>query len=216
MNNNAHQMHDKRKRINSRYEMGVSWRLFGALLIFVAVMLIVIWVFQVALLNWFYEQSKMEELETTDKALSAFLTNPQELNNTASFYAAEYDECIRVFIVENGDAREIVKNICTSPACLIHHVSGETLSDYCTKAMKSEDGVYIEQHAHSDSHSKPNTGDFGTVYVSVRESDGSTYVIMLNSDHLPLNATVNTLQMQFSWIAFILLVAALIVALSIS
>ncbi len=216
MNNNAQQMHEKRKKINSRYEMGVSWRLFGALLIFVAVMLIVIWVFQVALLNWFYEQSKMEELETTDKALSAFLTKPQELNDTANFYAAEYDECIRVFIVENGDAREIVKDVCISHTCLIHHVSGDTLSDYCSKAMSSEDGVYIAQLAHSDTHSRPDTGDFGTVYVSVRESEGSVYVIMLNSDHVPLNATVNTLQMQFSWIALILLIAALIVALSVS
>ena len=216
MNNNAHQMHDKRKRINSRYEMGVSWRLFGALLIFVAVMLIVIWVFQVALLNWFYEQSKMEELETTDKALNSVLANTDELNNTANFYASEYDECIRVFIVENGGAREIVKGICSSPTCLIHHVSSVTLSDYCSKAMRADDGVYIEQHAHSESSSKQNSGDFGTVYVSVKESGGNMYVIMLNSDHLPLNATVNTLQMQFSWIAFILLIAALVVALSIS
>ena len=216
MKTDAHQMHDKKEKTNSRYEMGVSWRLFGALLIFVAVMLVVIWVFQVALLNWFYEQSKMEELETTDKALSAFLTNPQELNNTASFYATEYDECIRVFIVESDEAREIVKDVCTSPSCLIHHVSSETLSDYCSKAMNSEDGVYIEQLAHSDPHSKHDTGDFGTVYVSIKQSDGNTYVIMLNSDHVPLNATVNTLQMQFSWIAFILLIAALIVALSIS
>lgn len=216
MNKDAHHAHEKRKRTNSRYEMGISWRLFGALLIFVAVMLIVIWVFQVALLNWFYEQSKMEELETTDKALSAALTNTGELNNTASFYAAEYDECIRVFIVENGEAREIVKDVCMSPTCLIHHVSSETLSDYCAKAMGSEDGIYIEQLARPDSRPKHDARDLGTVYVSIKEAEGSTYVIMLNSDHVPLNATVSTLQMQFSWIAFILLIAALIVALSIS
>ncbi len=214
MNNNAYQTQEKRKRINSRYEMGVSWRLFGALLIFVAVMLIVIWVFQVALLNWFYEQSKMDELEATDKALTATLPNIAELNNTASFYAAEYDECIRVFIVESGEAREIVKDVCVSPTCFIHHVSDKTLSNYCHKAMTAEDRLYIEQLAHSNSH--PKHSNFGTVYVSLKESGGNTYVIMLNSDHLPLNATVNTLQMQFSWIAFILLIAALIVALSIS
>ncbi len=216
MNNNSHYINEKKKRANSRYEMGISWRLFGALLIFVAVMLIVIWVFQVALLNRFYEHSKMEELKTTDKALSASLTNIQELKNTASFYAAEYDECIRVFIVENGEAREIVKDICTSPTCLIHHVSRETLSDYCAKAMQTEDRIYIEQLVHSDAHPKHDASDMGTVYVSVKEAEGSVYVIMLNSDHVPLNATVNTLQMQFSWIAFILLIAALIVALSIS
>lgn len=216
MKNNVHNIHEKRKRTNSRYEMGISWRLFGALLIFVAVMLIVIWVFQVALLNWFYEQSKMDELKNTDKALTAALGDTHELNNTASFYAAEYDECIRVFVVENEEAREIVRDVCTSPTCLIHHVSGETLSNYYGKAMKSEDRLYIEQLAHTDSHPKHTSRDFGTVYVSVKESGGYTYVIMLNSDHVPLNATVNTLQMQFSWIAFILLIAALIVALSIS
>lgn len=197
--------------------MGISWRLFGALLIFIAFILIVIWVFQVALLNWFYEQSKMEEFGTTDTALTAALGDAESLGNTASFYAAEYDECISVYKVENGIATPLIQDICTTPTCLIHHVSGETLSDYFDKAVNSEDGVYIEQfnHPKKNNSSRPSRR-FGTVYVSVKDIDDQIYVIMLNAEHIPLNATVNTLEMQFGWIAFVLLIGALVVALVIS
>ena len=46
---------------NKRYVAGISWRLFGSLIIFVTLILIVIWIFQVVLLNRFYENSKLEE-----------------------------------------------------------------------------------------------------------------------------------------------------------
>lgn len=198
--------------------MGISWRLFGVLLIFIAFILVVIWIFQVLLLNQFYEHTKMEELQATDAALSSVLGDADKLSYTACFYASEYDECIRVFRINGGEANELVPDICTTPSCLIHHTSNRSLWDYCKKAMNSEGGVYIEQLTHrgvGDENYGMSRG-FGTVYVSVKEYKGDCYVIMLNSKHVPLNATVSTLEMQFGWIAFVLLIAAFGVALIIS
>lgn len=208
------------QKYNSRRQMGISWRLFGVLLIFIAFILVVIWIFQVLLLNKFYRHTKMKEFETTDTAISAVLGDTERLSDTASFYASEYDECIRVFKVNGGEADELVPDICTTPSCLIHHTSKRSLWDYCKKAMNSEDGIYIERLAYQSAgdidghiHSREQ---LGTVYVSVKEYEGECYVIMLNSKHVPLNATVNTLEMQFGWIAFVLLIAAFGVALIIS
>ena len=205
------------RKLNDRHEMGISWRLFGVLLIFIAFALAVIWIFQVVLLNTFYKQSKMQEFSTTDTALTEKLGDVDRLNEAANFYASEYDECIRVFCIKDNQAHELVDNACTTKACLIHCVSEEVLRTYINKATESENHIYVEHLKHprnSDGNASSRT--LGTVYVSVKEMQDKTYVIMLNSEHIPLNATVNTLEMQFSWIALVLLIAALVVALMLS
>lgn len=208
---------DKARKSVNRHEMGISWRLFGVLLIFIAFILAVIWIFQVVLLNTFYKQSKMQEFSVTDSALSEKLGDEEMLNVAANFYASEYDECIRVFCIQDNQAHEMVNNVCATKACLIHNISDEILRTYINKAIESENHIYVEHLKHpqsSDDHASSRA--LGTVYVSVREMHGRLYVIMLNSEHLPLSATVNTLEMQFSWIAFVLLIAALIVAIMLS
>ena len=213
--------HSRRSRSSSkkanRYDLGISWRLFGVLLMFIAFALLVIWVFQVALLNRFYEQSKMEEFKTTEAALSAAIPNTDDITGVASFYATEYDQCISVYRVEDGTATAVISPLCTTSVCMIHHASSDTLSRYFDNAAAADDGVYIERIAHPVRGERDNSSrPFGTVYVSVKEVDGALYVIMLNAEHIPLNATVNTLEKQFGWIACVLLVGALVVALIIS
>lgn len=207
----------RKEKRHSRREMGISWRLFGVLLVFIAFSLIVIWVFQILLLNRFYERSKMSEFNTTDTALTDAISDMDRLNATAAFYATEYDECIRVFCIDGGEATELVEDMCTTPSCFIHHVSADVLSEYCNKAMSSDDGIYIAQLSKPKRLTEDGqTRALGTVYVSVKHVDNQTYVIMLNSEHIPLKATINTLEMQFGWIAFVLIIAAFIIAVVIS
>lgn len=218
MNNGMNEgLKREQRTVKNRREMGISWRLFGALLVFIAFILIVIWIFQVALLNWFYEQSKLDEFDTTDTALTAAIGDKEALSSTASFYASEYDECIRVFRLDWGDTPILVEDICTTPSCIIHHVSDNMLESYYQKAFES-DGIYIERLRHPKSPGASDSRrELGTVYTSIKHMPGGeTYIIMLNSEHIPLNATVNTLEMQFGWIAFVLLVGAFIVAIIIS
>lgn len=213
----SHHAFKKNEKRDSRREMGISWRLFGVLLVFIAFSLIVIWIFQILLLNRFYEHTKLQEFNTTDTALTAAITDRERLSSTAAFYATEYDECVRVFLIEDGSANELVEGICTTPSCLIHHISADALSEYCSKAMSSEDGVYIDRLSKPKRFSEDGqTRALGTVYVSVKQVQSQTYVIMLNSEHIPLRATINTLEMQFGWIAFVLIIAAFIIAVIIS
>ena len=44
----------------NRHTASISWRLFGILVAFVAVMLLIIWIFQVVLLNKVYHKSKLD------------------------------------------------------------------------------------------------------------------------------------------------------------
>ncbi len=54
-----------------RPRISISWKLFAYLTLFTTFILIVVWVFQIGLLNYFYRQSKYRELDDAEKSGSA-------------------------------------------------------------------------------------------------------------------------------------------------
>ena len=56
-----------------RPRISISWKLFAYLTLFTTFILIVVWVFQIGLLNYFYRQSKYRELDDAEKSLSQVL-----------------------------------------------------------------------------------------------------------------------------------------------
>ena len=73
MNNDGHknsEMYSKRRHVP-----GISWRLFGSLIIFTVLILVVIWVFQIVLLNKFYEDSKLQEFTETERLVKNDIGN---------------------------------------------------------------------------------------------------------------------------------------------
>ncbi len=204
---------NKKKR-----ELGISWKLFGDLLIFVAFMLVVIWLFQVVFLNNFYKQSKIEEIETTEKKIIENIADPEALRLEVSKCAMEFDECIRVFEIKDNIAVEIA-DADMHAGCIIHHISSDALNELYLKAQNNG-GTYTEKvKMNFPPHSKNDREDvgIGMVKVSIHSSsEDKTYVIMLNSEFFPLNATVSTLERQFVWIAFVLIIGALIFAFALA
>ena len=196
---------------DKRHVTGISWRLFGALIVFVTITLIVIWIFQVVLLNKFYEESKIKEFSSTDEKVLAAIDSGEHLRRTVFSLSVENDTCIRVFRIENGVAVDVA-NCDVSMGCYLHHTSGESLYQLYSKALESG-GVYSRRISNPTDDSKT----MNTIYVSVaRGEDGYTYVIMQDSELLPLNATVKTLERQFGWIMSVMIMFALVIALVLS
>ena len=54
-----HNIRDGIKSESNNRHTGILWRLFGTIVIFVTLILLVIWVFQILLLNKFYESAKL-------------------------------------------------------------------------------------------------------------------------------------------------------------
>jgi signal transduction histidine kinase len=114
--------------------------------------------------------------------------------------------------------------------CLIHGISQKALNDFYQKTVQNG-GLYA-----ATSETKPQLGAFwgsggnrypdlfdtnrsavGMVYNTVVQGeDGATYMIMLGSELTPVDATVNTLQLQFGWITFFMLIGAFLLAFLIS
>ena len=225
--------------------ISISWKLFAYLAVFTAFILVVVWVMQIGLLNHFYRQSKHKELNTADTVITeAILENPASLEDVARECALDYLICIRVFRLEGQNAHQVISEQ-VSGDCLIHRISNGYLTELYNKAV-SNGGVYTRQVSlQALALSEPNAlvgrpgesillpGDkedfrdffrdphldqeMNMIHVRVVTGDlGERYIILLNSELEPLNATVETLNTQFWVIAFILFWGALFLAVLIS
>ncbi len=224
--------------------ISISWKLFAYLALFTFFILIVVWIMQIGLLNYFYSQSKHKELDITDKLVTeAILNDPSGLEEIVEDCATDYLLCIRIFRVDGSKARQIVSAE-VSGDCLIHRISDRYLTHLYNEAVR-QGGVYAKRvspdalfsttpeamsgwtESQTPQGNKDNFRDrfwntpleqnVNMIQVRVITDDaGDTYILMLNSELEPLNATVETLKIQFWMIAFILFWGALLLALLIS
>ena len=232
-----------RRRTGVGGRISISWKLFAYLALFTAFILSVVWIMQIGLLKYFYSQSKYEELDTADRVITgAIMTSPSELEKTVHDCAAAYLLCIRVFRVDGPTAHQLVSAE-VSGDCLIHRISDQYLTYLYNEAI-ANGGLYTKrvspeslfltnpeamadrenegipprrEEARDRFHPPLAERDVNMIHVRVITGNmGESYILMLNSELEPLNATVQTLKTQFWVIAFILLWGALFLAILIS
>ena len=99
-----------RSSSHKHHRIGITWKMYAILILFVGIIVGVVWFFQVQLMNYFYQLNKFNELEITAQAISAELRNSSELENVAEEYATNYYTEIWVYHVsENGNANLLVE-----------------------------------------------------------------------------------------------------------
>ena len=198
----------KRKMSDTRYISSISWRLFGALVLFITAMLAVIWIFQIFLFDQFYKEAKLEDLHKNDSEISRLFADEQELCQAVYLRSVETNTCIRVYQITSSGL-EIIADSDVNMGCSIHHIGDDGLDYYYRMALKHK-GVYSKTRRNQEAKA------YSTVMVSVKESGGNKYVIMQDVDLEPLDSIITALQRQFGWITSILIMGAMILALVLS
>lgn len=232
-----------------RPRISISWKLFAYLTLFTTFILIVVWVFQIGLLNYFYRQSKYRELDDAEKSLSQVLEqSPDQLEERIGQLSDKYVACIRVYRLRWTGNRGYAETLATSPdvssGCLIHSSMNETYLTYLYKQAVGNGGEYtvlVSRDDQDDSGSSNSNNAYtlpsrpslpgvptwrrllssetvlrANVITTGGDSGGTVYMILINAEMVPLNATVQTLKTQFWVIAVILLCGAVTLAILIS
>ena len=201
----------------------ISWKIFFAILIFTGVILAIVWLFQIHLLNPIYERIKNDELTSGADMIETYLGR-SDLEDMAYNYAVDNSVCIRVFSVTDSAASEVV-SVDVFGDCLIHHLTKTSLSRLYSSAIENG-GSYQEEREidlplywmGGDNVATPSERTITTTYIRLynHPSTGEEYVIMLNSKMTPMRTVARTLSMQFAWIVYLVLFAAMVVAYFIS
>lgn len=202
----------------SKRRAGITVKLFGFFALFVAVVIALLWLFQIYLLDDFYESIKRRELISTADALCETIADPATLdavNERLAYFAVRHDLCGDVYRVDGNRAR-LVTRADTINGCVLHNITERERTGLYAEALKSE-GSYLESIIPPAGEHAGVGAPAGTIYVRITSaSDGTPYILMLNAALAPVSATVDTLRVQLIVLSGILLTFALLLAFIIS
>ncbi len=202
--------------------LGIQWHIMAWLTAFVAVLMLLLWLFQVVLLDNFYQAIKTRTIQRTAQAIarniddSDLLTRLDDLTRQPDLY-------VRILDREG----ETVYNSLSGPMSMVHDMGREEALGFF-QAAEENGGRVLELFRQEfpnpfdepapepayDKNPKERKGRWnkagkGTTLVVcaqlVESQEQGTLLILLSSVLSPLNTTTETLKVQFLCIAVILL-----------
>lgn len=224
-------MNNKRSKKSSG--LGIRSQLVIGFTLFVLIVLIIVWIFQVLLLDFFYEQTKLSDLRAVQQGIDDAIAL-DNLESACSDLAVDYDVCIAVYEVNEGKLGDIIISKEVSPTCMIHYSNSQVLNSYYERALEGG-GEYTERFSltaqevlpsKSEGHKdKPRPShkeelpedsvvdDVFVIAVSVKsliDSDGNEYAAFINMRFTPVNAVQHTRSVQYIYIAIVVVFSAII------
>lgn len=203
----------------TRYGASIRWKLIIYFAIFVAIALLVMWVFQVYLLNNFYELVKRREMIRSAQSLSTYIESDR-LGMHAYDQALDGVMSVAIYQMSGKEAIPIINVDATGQTGIA--IPQRQIYQYYSKASENNGhftgkftfgGVEVGNpklplFANRGGKGMDDT-DIRLVHLQLVEGrDGSIYLIVLNASMQPLSSTVQILQTQFIWISSILLICA--------
>ena len=184
--------------------------------VFSVMLLLTVWIFQVVLLNYFYENAVKSEMKNAYYTVQEHL-DADDLNAMVNAVAEHYSTDIKV-LIEDGSVLRYVQSI--SYGGLLNNDS--VVSYYIYKA-KIAGGEYMAHHTETVKekpeifpipHDKNRENDMhrdnviaemeSLMYCAVTENTvGDTVYILINARLTPVDSTVKTIRSQLHWISII-------------
>lgn len=185
-------------------KLSIRWNLFAYFLLFSTIMLILLWIFQIILLNDFYKAIKVNELKGVANELTK---NTISFNSEFENLLAEKDICMSIFS-QNG---VIIYSCNTHRPCAIHRMPQAILYNLASDSLNKGDNFIDAKTANHLNF--PNN----ILYVKNVDLPNSPNCIMiLNSSIMPVSATVNTLRTQLFYITIIMIILSILLSFSLA
>lgn len=211
-----------------RRQKSIKWKIFGYLLFFTLLLILLLWLFQIVYLEKFYRMIKTKDANQAMERAEEILTKEEDIEEDIEELALEKDISILVM----DDAGETVYCSEYMGASRLEAMPPEERLKYYEEAENNDGKARLTIEARrnfekiEDNIPKPpqemkdmeykEKAEESVLYVRVLEVDGEKQVILLNTLLTPVEATVQTLQIQLVWITGILILLALILAIMMS
>ena len=201
-------------------KMGIKGKILAYLALFVAFILSLIWICQIALLFDFYRSHRTSQITNTAEALIANASN-EDLESLADKLSASNDLCI-LLLDENG--HRIVSGDHVR-FCTIHHMNPRDISKLVADApedgsslLKSMTVIPFENERYKKNRFigpvPEEAAATGRSLIYVQKIDigeGKQGTLILDAVITPLQSTIATLKNQFSFIVVAILVATVVI-----
>ncbi len=215
----------KTRSKNKASRISIRWKLIVYFALFVAISILVMWVFQVYLLSNVYEFSRKREMARSAQEISKYIGS-DDLDQLAYDYALDGIMAVTIYRITSGNQFEPIIDIdpTDQPDVAASHQQ-EQLYTYYQKTLDHNgsysgnftiDGTEIYRSDiplfHIGGASTANKSNFSNIrlihFHLAEDEDGQTYLMMLNASLKPLNFIVSILRSLFIGVFSILLVFA--------
>lgn len=225
--------HVKAQSTKKRKRVGIKWRMAAILIAFVFVFALAIWVFEIRMLNFFYQNAKFSEMKGASEAISEVVADGGDVATVSDTYATEYYSEIWVYTVNNGKLeynRPTVYSdgIKDSLGPFLEPRFGEMYSrtvrndgSYIaivpTKHFKES---YFEFNIVEDNLGSPdkypfvstNIRQMSVMYITSHVANGEEILIIQRSNIAPIVTMVKTMENQVLFVGTFLILCAIILA----
>lgn len=222
---------------SARRTIGIKWKMFAILICFVSLFAMALWIFQIQMLNFFYQNAKFNEFKDTAENISNTFDNDDLIAGACAAYADEYYNDIWVYRLNKG---------LLDPNRPLVYVDGtkdgfgpfleSNFNELYLKAQKNE-GIYIAMvpmknfgesyfefkviaDNSRDSRQYPfvsgNITQLSAMYLSIHQNGDESYLIVQRSNISPIGTVVDTLENQVLFVGFLLIILALLLAMIMS
>lgn len=204
--------------------MGIRSRIFLYFLAFTALLLMLLWLFQIVLLDDFYRLQKTDALKTSSLSIVQNINN-ENLSALVDRIAEENNVCI---LVTSSDMEEIA-SADVSPGCVLHHMNPRDLQKFADGL--EDDGIMVTTFPMMGFRNRlydekkflgrvPPSDDGETRSMITAQqalmADGSTAYVFLNAMVTPVTATVQTIRNELYVITAILILLSFLISLVLS
>ena len=206
--------------------ISIRWKLAIYMAVFVLVILGITWLFQVFLLDTFFQKVKQNEMRETAIELSEKLES-DDLKLTAYRVAMDHSLCVVVYKIDPNGVAQIV-NVDATGGNVIVSFDNNRLGQFYLRALRNNGSfftqfafggyeidnnfdmnLFFDRFHFNDENGNPvhvPPQNVRMVYFQIEKQDENTrYMILLDASLQPLDSTVRTLTMQFVWIAAIIM-----------
>lgn len=205
--------------------MGVRTRILMCFLAFTAMLLVLLWLFQIVFLDEFYRMQKTESLRSFSSSMVHNIDN-ENLQELADRIAEQDDVCVLV----TDEAMRVLVSAESRKGCLIHHISPFDLRNYA-RSLTDEDGTIAAEfpldafrNQNYDARKfrgpvPPSDPGGAKSLITVQravKSNGQTVYVFLNTMITPVTGTVQTIRDELYFITAILVLLSIVMSLILS
>lgn len=199
--------------------MTLAEKLFCYLSAFTVFILVILWLFQSVLMEPIYRSIKLSDME---KCAESVARSIDDLKNGVAEASERFNACISVYEIKSSSGNRVASShIKTS--CMVHNISSDTFLNTMYEGAKGEKYFFKREEISLPEGDFPimsggteNPNPSSVICSTIVKTSYSEYLILVDSEIIPLMSTTRTLRMQLIIISAILFVTALILSYIIS
>lgn len=202
--------------------------MIAAFAVFTVLVLAILWLFQTVLLDDIYRSLKLNELQKCADQIERSVDGTDTVGTVTDEMARKYTVCISAYKVSGSGSRktgQMVSMNHVNSFCYIHNVATDGLLNQLYRSALENGGEYLHEtslalmiqggRTEKEKQEQPNAGE-NVIYAKLIALEDSELLLLLNTELLPVDSTVQTLRAQLLIISGILFAVAVVLAVFLS